>query len=753
MMKYEKKQNEIDLMDYWQIVLKRKWILIAFAGSLVVFTGIFSFAAKPQFKSTATLMIEDASARMLSMEESFAYRTPVFRDLTFFNTQIRLIKSKSLADRVVKKMDLLSRPEFNPENKNKSLGRKLIGFVTLRWLFSGKKGNNGDLESDYPSNPYSDIARTIRDNIKIDVIRDTKLVEVSYTSSDSRLSAELVNTLAEEFISFSIEKRFENTQQASDFLKEQISTLREDLASKERELQKYGEEKELVFLNDQESTVLNTFADLNQAYTQARIERIRVEGNYRELRNLDVDTLPEFVNIPSLQALNTEYTRLKSDYNEKIKVFKPEYPDMVQLKARIDSMKDEIKNAFDALAADYSAASRRERNLLNTLNKQKTEVSKMKSDAIVYNSLKIEVDNIQNILSSLIEKQSETLISSRLGGVKASNISIIDRAEVSDDPVSPKKKLNLILALLFGLSGGIGLCFLLEHLDNTIKGPEDVERISELSSLGIISYLPPNGLKKQNADIYAHISEAANGEEGLSEVKEVELINHKFPKVFISEDYRTLRTSLLLSRADNPPKTILFTSAMPKAGKTSTATNMAVAFAQLEKKVLLIDSDLRKPRLHRIFKTENQKGLSGYLTGKNKLGDSIKTTSVENIWLLSSGLIPPNPAELLNSKKMNMLIENVQKDFDVVLIDSPPVLAVVDAVIVASLVDTTVFVIKAGETTYRNFAGALEQLKKGKADIAGVVFNEVKVGKGGYSYMSYYNYSRAGYYLRDRGKS
>ncbi len=753
MMKYEKKQNEIDLMDYWQIVLKRKWILIAFAGSLVVFTGIFSFVAKPQFISTATLMIEDASARMLSMEESFAYRTPVFRDLTFFNTQIRLIKSKSLADRVVKKMDLLSRPEFNPENKNKSLGRKLIGFVTLRWLFSGKKGNNGDLESDYPSNPYSDIARTIRDNIKIDVIRDTKLVEVSYTSSDSRLSAELVNTLAEEFISFSIEKRFENTQQASDFLKEQISTLREDLASKERELQKYGEEKELVFLNDQESTVLNTFADLNQAYTQARIERIRVEGNYRELRNLDVDTLPEFVNIPSLQALNTEYTRLKSDYNEKIKVFKPEYPDMVQLKARIDSMKDEIKNAFDASAADYSAASRRERNLLNTLNKQKAEVAQMKSDAIVYNSLKIEVDNIQNILSSLIEKQSETLISSRLGGVKASNISIIDRAEVSDDPVSPKKKLNLILALLFGLSGGIGLCFLLEHLDNTIKGPEDVERISELSSLGIISYLPPNGLKKQNADIYAHIGEDANGEEGLSEIKEVELINYKFPKVFISEDYRTLRTSLLLSRADNPPKTILFTSAMPKAGKTSTATNMAVAFAQLEKKVLLIDSDLRKPRLHRIFKTENQKGLSGYLTGKIKLGDSIKTTSVENIWLLSSGHIPPNPAELLNSKKMNMLIENVQKDFDIVLIDSPPVLAVVDAVIVASLVDTTVFVIKAGETTYRNFAGALEQLKKGKADIAGVVFNEVKVGKGGYSYMSYYNYSRAGYYLRDRGKS
>lgn len=750
-MNLNKKQNEIDLMDYWQIVLKRKWVLIAFAGSLLVFTGIFSFVAKPQFKSTAILMIEDASARMLSMEESFAYRTPVFRDLTFFNTQIRLIKSKSLADRVVKKMDLLSRPEFNPENKKKSLGGKLLGFVTLRWLFSGKKGNNENLESDSLSNLYSDIARTIRDDIKVDTIRDTKLVEVSYTSSDSRFSAELVNTLAEEFISFSIEKRYENTQQASDFLKEQITTLREDLASKERELQKYGEEKELVFMNDQESSVINTFADLNQAYTQARIERIRVEGNYRELQNLNVDTLPEFVNIASLQDLNTEYTRLKSDYKEKSKIYKPEYPVMVQLKARIDSMKDEIKNAFDALESDYRAASRRERNLLNTLNKQKAEVAQMNSDSIVYNSLKIEVDNIQNTLRSLIEKQSETLISSRLGGVKASNISIIDRAEVSDYPVSPKKKLNLILALLFGLSGGIGLCFLLEHLDNTIKGPEDVERISELSSLGIISYLPPNGLKKQNADIYAHISEDANGEEGLSEIKHIELINHKFPKIFISEDYRTLRTSLLLSRADNPPKTILFTSALPKAGKTSTAANMAVAFAQLEKKVLLVDSDLRKPRLHSIFKTENQKGLSGYLTGKIKLGDSIKTTSVENIWLLSSGLIPPNPAELLNSKNMNMLIENVQKDFDVVLIDSPPVLAVVDAVIVASLVDTTVFVIKAGETTYRNFAGAVEQLKKVKADIAGVVFNEVKVGKGGYNYMSYYNYSRAGYYLRDRG--
>jgi capsular exopolysaccharide synthesis family protein len=748
-MQNQDNQKEIDLMKYWGVIVKRKWVIIIFTGAIIFFVGVFSFLAIPQYKSTATLLIEEGSTKMLSIEETFSYQTPVVRDLRFFNTQLRLIRSKSLAERVVRKMNLLSRPEYGAGKERKSLIASIKNLVKLKWLTRKKTTEGTQSKPQYRLNPYSGMAGVVRSKIEVNSIRDTKLVEVSYTSPYPALSAELVNTLAEEFIDFSVEKRYENTQQASDFLSEQISNLREDLSSKERELQQYEEDKELIFLNDQESSAINTFAALNSAYTEARIERIRTEANYRELRDLDVDALPEFVDNSAIQNLKTEYTRLKNDYQEKIKLYKPDYPDMVQLKARIDSVKDEIRKAVDAVGSEYQAALQRERNLLNNLNRQRTEVAQMKSDAIRYNSLNIEIENIQTTLSSLISKQKDTLISSRLSGLSTSNISIIDRAEIRRVPVSPKKSFNLMVGLFFGLIGGVGLCFLFEYLDNTIKGPEDVERLSSLPSLGAVSYLPPEGFKNKKVNSFSYKSQESSPEETLPEIKEIELINHIHPKIFIAEDYRTIRTSLLLSHADIPPKTIVFTSAMPQEGKSTTTANLAVAFSQLEKKVLLVDTDLRRPRLHRIFNVNNNKGLSGYLSGKLKLGDSIKTTSIENIWLLGSGLIPPNPAELLNSKRMNTLMKEVKKDFDIVLIDSPPVLAVVDSAIVSNLSDAVVIVIKTGKTINKAYTAALEELKRVKANITGVIFNEVKVGMGGYNYMSYYNYSQSSYFTQE----
>jgi len=362
------------------------------------------------------------------------------------------------------------------------------------------------------------------------------------------------------------------------------------------------------------------------------------------------------------------------------------------------------------------------------------------------------VENKRGLLNSLVERQNETLVSARLGGLKTSNISIIDKAKVPKDPVSPKKKLNLILALLMGLFGGVGLCFFFEYLDNTVKGPEDVEKLVGLPSLGVIPYLPPGGGKKKkkygyySRHKYSYGKENPGSENPLPEIKEIELVNHLYPKFFISEDYRTVRTSILLSHAESPPKTIVFSSTLPKEGKTATVVNMAVAFSQLEERVLVIDADLRKPRLHRIFKVGNLGGLSGYLTGKVSLEDAIQKTSVGNIWLLPSGLIPPNPSELLNSKKMKEMMEEVKEAFDVILLDTAPVLAVIDAVIVSSLADSVVFLIKAGEVARKPFLNAVEELKRAKAKILGVLFNELKVKKRDYHFMDYYRYYRHGYY-------
>ena len=455
---------------------------------------------------------------------------------------------------------------------------------------------------------------------------------------------------------------------------------------------------------------------------------------------------------PVIQSMISEYTKLKNDYEELSEQFNPDYPDMIRLKARLDSVWSEIKKAADGAVAEYNTALNRENLLKDMLENQKAEVAKMDSNAILYNSIKIEVEGMRTLLSSLLEKKKETDVSARLGGLKTSNISIIDLGEVPKSPFSPNKRYNLMLALLIGIFGGVGLVFFLDFMDNTVKGPEDVEKAFGLPSLGIIPYLPQAGMKKQKSSSdssrFKNRSrrESPGKKSSLMEIQKIELINHFYPKLSISEDYKTIRTSILLSFAENHPKTIVFTSASPKEGKTATVANMAVAFAELEEKVLVVDSDLRKPRLHKIFNVRNTDGLSGVLTGKITLEEALHRTSIPNIWILPSGLIPPNPAELLNSKKMKETLETLKEMFDIVLLDTTPVLAVIDAVILSSLVDSTILVIQAGTTAHKPLSSAVHDLERGKAKVMGVLFNQLKVSKGDYYFMDYYQYYRHQYY-------
>jgi capsular exopolysaccharide synthesis family protein len=352
---------------------------------------------------------------------------------------------------------------------------------------------------------------------------------------------------------------------------------------------------------------------------------------------------------------------------------------------------------------------------------------------------------MRTLLSTLVAKQNEIQVSSQLGGLRTSNIKVVDRALVPRAPFTPNIRRNLLMALIAGLFGGLGLVFLVEYLDNTVKGPEDVEKLVKLPSLGVIPFLTADGGRKKGDPYGSYRSYGTAPDkpgQALPEVREIELINHLYPKFSIAEDYRTVRTSILFSHADSTPKTIAFTSTLPQEGKTATVSNLAVSFAQLEGKVLLIDADLRKPRLSKVFNLRNVSGLSSYLAGKNSFDEVLQKTSIENIWTIPSGPHPPNPAELLNSKRMKELLAEAKERFTVVLLDTPPVLAVIDPVIVSSLADSTVFVVRAGKTTRRPLVRAVEEIRKSKADIIGVVFNEVRLGRQGMGtpFYHYYQY-------------
>jgi capsular exopolysaccharide synthesis family protein len=694
---------------------------------------------------------------MLNIEEMFNY-TPYYRyDFlgVYFNTQLRLLTSRSLAERVARRMNLADRLELQADadsSRISFLSRIKNVFSLSHWLSRGKRPEQTNPpEFVPPIDINTNFAFIVLAGLKIQPVEETRLVEVSYRSPFPVLAADIVNTLIEEFINYSVEMRYEATRQASEFLNKQIARLRDELAAKEKELQKYGEEKKLLFLNEKESSVVSKFAELNSAFTEAQIERIKKEAAYRELASLKVDSLPPYISNPVIQNLKAEYTRLKNEYDEKIKIFKPEYPDMVRLRARLDSVRQElekeINQAVDAARSEYRAALARENSLKKLLERQREDVVKMNNNAILYNSLKIEVENKRNLLNSLIAKQNEALVSARLKGLRTSNIKIVDRALIPQSPIYPNPVRNVMLAFLLSLFVGVGLAFFLEFLDNTVKSPEDVEQLVDLPSLGLIPHVSAtNGIKKS---AYAH--QYSYGEREGEELEEdgtlrnIELINYYYPNIAVAEDYRTIRTSILFSTLEEAPQAVAFTSALPQEGKSTTAVNTAVAFAQMDRRVILLDADLRKPRLHKVFENSNRIGLSSYLAGKSSLENIIQPTKIPGMDLIPCGLHPPNPAELLESRRFQQLIGLLKEDYDFVFVDSPPVLAVVDASVVSARVDGVVLVIRANKTTKKALWQSVETLKKAKAHILGVVFNEVRISRDGYYSPDYHGYLK-GYY-------
>jgi len=721
-------RKEIDLLEYLRIVLKRKWVLLTFAAVLIALAAVLSFTRTPLYRATATLLIDEPGASLINIQDvlnSGAYYRSDYLG-TYFNTQLRLLTSRSLAERVAKRLNLGARPEFRPAR--------------------------GAGEADASSHAFA-----VQGGLSVAPIPETRLVYVSYVSPHAGLAADVVNALVEEFVDFSVETRYEATKQTSEFLTEQVALLREDLKRKEEDLQKYGQEKNLLYLSDNETAVVNNFTSVNAALTAAQIERYAKESVYRELRTLSVDALPESVSNPTIQALKTTYSQVKSDYDEKGRIYRPEYPEMVQLKARLDAtrntLEEEIRKAVGAAETEYRSALKKESSLQGLLDEQRGDVTRMNKNAIFYHTLRAEVENLRTLLSTLVAKQNEIQVSSQLGGLRTSNIKVVDRALVPRAPFTPNVRRNLLMALLAGLFGGLGLIFVVESLDNTVKGPEDVEKLVKLPSLGIIPFLTADGGRKKG-DPYGSYRSYGQEEdkpgEAPPEAREIELINHLYPKFSIAEDYRTVRTSILFSHADAAPKTIAFTSTLPQEGKTATISNLAVSFAQLEGRVLLVDADLRKPRLSKVFNLRNVSGLSSYLAGKHSFDEVIQKTSIDNIWTIPSGPHPPNPAELLNSRRMKELLAEAKERFTVVLLDTPPVLAVIDPVIVSSLADSTVFVVRAGKTTRRPLARAVEEVRKAKADIIGVVFNEVRIGRQGIG-TPFYHYYQYEYESADNG--
>ena len=639
--------QEINLRDYWERLLRRKGTVLAVTLGVFILGAFWTFIQRPVYTAKSQLLIEK-EPNILSFEQVLQIES--MRD-DFYQTQYKLLSGRGLADTVVERLKLYENPEFvgKPEKRKKPIDP--TDHVFREGLIDGF------------------LAR-----LTVKPVRLTRLVDVSFDARDPKLAADCVNDLAAAFIDLNINMKYAATEQATTFLTGQIKGLQSEIEQKEAQLQGFQAEANIVALSDTETTVIDRLSQLNKALTEAQIERSQKEATWNGLKNVSADYVPEAINNPLIQRLREEYVRLKREYQKMEERFQPDYPELQRTKVEMDSarksLEDETQNLGKGAYSEFQTALKKERSLEAEFNEQKSAAFQMNSSAVLYNGLKVEIQNKKTLLDSLLRRESETGVEARLKGLRTSNIRVVDRARVPVRPSSPNKKRNLILALILGLGGGVGLAFLFDFLDNSVKTSEDVERYAGLPTLGVVPKFSLEGANK--AYSYGRRLKArkepaqlpaGTGPDGKSPATQVagapapfvaeveksdrpgtiELVPHFFPNSRLAESYRSIRTALLLSSADNPVKTVAVTSALPGEGKTVSVANLAVTLAQSGKTVLVVDADLRRPRQHRLFKVKNTFGLTTYLTDSVEIKDVVKPTEIPNLFLVNAGPIPPNP--------------------------------------------------------------------------------------------------------------
>lgn len=728
------------LMDYWRVIAARRWTILAILLTVVTVTVIYTFKQTPIYQATASIQIDKENPNILSFKDVYQIETSTDDTL---RTQFEILKSRTLARRVIEDLKLDANEEFLP----KEPGTVASMIASLRDFFTPKQ--LGEKEPDR----LKPIVDTYLDRLDVAPVRQARLVNISFESKDAELATRIINTHAKQFIDQNLQFKVDATEAASDFLEQNLVTLKQKLEKAEDQLQQYGQQNQIIFTEEGKNTATEKLRQIQEAYTKAQEDRIQRES-YDRLREQGYsDALPQLVENRLIADLTSKMVDLQRQESELAVTFRPDYP----LRQRLQGQITQLSNSIDAektrvqetIRSEYAAALDREQLLAGELEKQRNAVNKINEDIIQYNIYKGDADSVRQLYDGLQTRLKEASVSA---GLTASNIRIVDRAEVPPFPIRPRKALSILLSLFFGLTGGIGFAFFQEYLDNSIKAPEDIGRYLSLPTLGMVPRLA-SLMGKRGYGYHQLYGQSRKENAVTAEVDptNVDLIVHGSPSSLMAEAYRSIRTSLLLSSSGRPPKTVVVTSAMPSEGKTATAINLAISLTQTGSKVVLIDADMRKPRIHSVFSIGNSVGLSAFLTGTSNLKEAIYETPVPGLMIIPCGVTPPNPGELILSTGFRKMLETLAEYFEYIVLDSPPVGNVSDARILAVTADSTILVIKAFSTSRNHAREAVAHLTNAHARVGGVVLNDVDVRRSYYSGYSYYDAYYSAYATYGRG--
>ena len=713
-------------LEYLHVVHKYRWQILTATLVTGFVVAAATFQMKPMYEATARLEIGRENP-ILVLRDAVQLEE---NDGDYIQTQIQVLTSNGLAVETIRKLNLQKLPEFGGSSSQEGILPSL---------------DSGDAWSRQKDSP---ILRAFLSGLSVMHIPRSRTVEIRYLCGNADLAAQIANTLAQTYMEMNFRTKYQSTRQASEWLSKELAGLQTKVEKSEQQLINYERASNVLSLPENQVLLNQKLGDLNRELTLAETDRYRKETLYQAAREGDLELLlsdSRGVDLGqgAVRRLEDRLAGLRDQHAELKVQYGPNHPRIEKLMSQMEEtraqLQDERQRMVRKAKADYATAQRRERLLKDAMRAEQRELSDLGQVSIPYNILKREADANKQLYDGLLHRVKEAGVTA---GLKSTNIRVIDPALKPLYPTKPNKARNISLGVVFGLILGVAYAFVRERLDNTIKTPDQLEQLVACPALGFIPALKPG--EKARGRL-----KARNGSNGKKESGPgIDLMPLRDPHSGIAESYRNLRTALLLSTSGQPPQVILITSAQPQEGKTSTALNLAISLAQRGGDILLLDGDLRMPRIARALEMDWPYGLSNILTGTHPVEQVVfQSPEVANLYVLPSGPTPPNPAELLGSESMARLLLALRSRFAHIIIDSPPILTITDGTLLSVMADGTVLVARGGVTTRESLRYATNLLAKVNARILGVLLNGVAMDSTDYYYYCYRNY---GYGYGDR---
>lgn len=703
------------LRSYWEMLVKRRWTVLTVMFVVTTVAAVTSFRQIPIYVATSRVEIDAENSQLQALNNVLQTGGDWQIDDAFLQTQVKVLESDNLAWQTIEGLRLEQNPAFAPADaQTVSLKEK----NPIAWQVM--------------------LERKFRDCLRVELVRDTRMLEVSFESPNPQLAAQVANALVSNYSEYNFHKKYDATRQASGWMEQQLDELKAKVEKSQQALVDYERENEIANTSEKQNVVEQRLSDLTRDLTEAQNARLQNESLYQLVQSNE-SQVAFIAQDELLQRLEEKSADLRSAYVDAQGQFGPNYPKVERLRDQVNEMQvlieKERKRTVGRIRQDYSSAVGREKLLTAAVAKQKIEVGAMNQLLIQHNMLKREFETNQQLYDSLLQRLKDATVSA---GLRATNIHQVDTALPPTAPVRPRKLRDVEAGLAVGLILGVTLAFLKEGLDNSIKDADDVEKLTSAPVLAIVPAarslrLSKSRSKERNKDSPNPVENSAVA---LSVVQD--------PGSPVAEAYRALRTSVLLSTAPHPPQVLLVTSSQPGEGKSCTSMNLALALAQRGGTVIIVDADLRKGSVSSILGMGDQKGLSSYLTGAHTLEDVTQPVEIcPSLSAIPAGPRPPNPAELLSSNVMERLVAELRQRFDHIVIDSPPVLLVTDGTILSNLVDGVVLVTESGVTTRHALARAHRIIESAGGRILGTALNKVDLRRNG-EYGQYYR--RYSYY-------